>query len=205
MEYKNKILLTIVAIAIAVLIGGAAFFGGWSFRGKYDNVCSGTTELKPDTVRLRRIDTVFLQIPPDYDIVEEEYAKKVKVPLAVHDTVTLVDSVWVTLPFERHYTRIGEVADVWYSGYDAKIDSAVVYKHTTTQIIKQPYEVARMPRLTLDLGAVAMWHEQAVKPFAVGKLNLNRPHTTFTAFGAINPDGDWAAGVSVSYRIGLLK
>ena len=62
-----------------------------------------------------------------------------------------------------------------------------------------------MPRLTLDLGAGAMWHDDAVKPYAIGKLSLNQPRTTFTAFGAVNHEGEWGAGLTVTYRLNLIK
>ena len=156
-----------------------------------------------DTITIDHWDTTYLPSPPDTITSEEKIP--VPVPYYIKETDTVHDSVLVVLPYEHHHARVDSLLDIWYSGYQAKIDSIVAYKHLTTQIIKQPYEVTKMPNLTLDLGAGAMWHEQAVKPFAVGKLNLNRPHTTFTAFGAVNPDGDWAAGLTVTYRLNLIK
>lgn len=156
-----------------------------------------------DTITIEHWDTTYLPSPPDTITSEEKIP--VPVPYYIKDTDTVHDSVLVMLPYEHHHAQVDSLLDIWYSGYQAKIDSIVAYKHHTTQIIKQPYEVPKMPVLTLDMGAGAMWHEQAVKPFAVGKLNLNRPHTTFTAFGAVNHEGDWTAGLTVTYRMNLIK
>ena len=195
MTKKTKIALIVVMVMFGLLI--ASFFVGYHVRDG---------QIQPpvaDTVRIDHWDTAYIPSPPDTIKSVEE--KPVPVPYYIKDTDTVHDSVLVVLPYEHHHAQADSLFDIWYSGYHTKIDSIVAYKHYTTQIIKQPYEVAKMPNLTLDLGAGAMWHEQAVKPFAVGKLNLNRPHTTFTAFGAVNPDGDWAAGLTVTYRLNLIK
>lgn len=195
MTEKIKILLLAVLLAMGLML--ASFLAGWKIRGE---------KMQPpvaDTITIDHWDTTYLPSPPDAITSEEKIP--VPVPYYIKETDTVHDSVLVVLPYEHHHAQVDSLLDIWYSGYQAKIDSIVAYKHLMTQIIKQPYEVSKMPNLTLDLGAGAMWHEQAVKPFAVGKLNLNRPHTTFTAFGAINPDGDWAAGLTVTYRINLIK
>lgn len=156
-----------------------------------------------DTVVVHRIDSVFIESVPD--TVTMEYTKVVKVPIYVATTDTVVDSVLVRLPFEQHRATLEDVADVWYSGYEARIDSAVVYRHHTTEIIKQPYEVYRMPRLTAELGAGAFYFENVVNPYAIGKIGYNAKHTTFSAFGAINHEGKWAAGGQITYRLNLIK
>ena len=184
-----------VVLVLIVLL--ATFFTGYHVRDRQ------IQPLVSDTITIDHWDTTYLPSPPDTITSEEKIP--VPVPYYIKETDTVHDSVLVVLPYEHHHAQVDSLLDIWYSGYQAKIDSIVAYKHLTTQIIKQPYEVSKMPSLTLDLGAGAMWHEQAVKPFAVGKLNLNRPHTTFTAFGAVNPDGDWAAGLTVTYRINLIK
>lgn len=191
---RNKIIALVVLVLIVLL---ATFFTGYHVRDRQ------IQPLVPDTITIDHWDTTYIPSPPDTIKSVEE--KPVPVPYYIKNTDTVHDSVLVVLPYEHHHAQVDSLLDIWYSGYQAKIDSIVAYKHHTTQIIKQPYEVSKMPNLTLDLGAGAMWHEQAVKPFAVGKLNLNRPHTTFTAFGAVNPDGDWAAGLTVTYRLTLIK
>lgn len=195
MTEKIKILLLAVLLAMGLML--ASFFAGWKVRGE---------KIQPpvaDTITIDHWDTTYLPSPPDTVTSEEKIP--VPVPYYIKETDTVHDSVLVVLPYEHHHAQVDSLLDIWYSGYQTKIDSIVAYKHLTTQIIKQPYEVSKMPSLTLDLGAGAMWHEQAVKPLAVGKLNLNRPHTTFTAFGAVNHEGDWAAGLTVTYRLNLIK
>ena len=189
------VIAALLLMLVSGLLGGIVGYN----RGK-----AGCQGMEPDTIVLHTTDTITLT-KEIHDTTVLTYYKTIQVPLTVVEVDTVVDSVRVTLPFERHFASLEDVANVWYSGYEARIDSAVVYNHHTTQIIKQPYEVSKMPSLTLDLGVGAMWHEKAVKPFAVGKLNLNRPHTAFTAFGAVNHEGDWAAGLTVTYRMNLIK
>lgn len=170
----------------------------------YNNGKAGCRGVEPDTIVLHTTDTITLT-EKIHDTVTKTYYKTIQVPFSVVEVDTVVDSVRVTLPFERHFASLDSVADVWYSGYDAKIDSAVVYKHTTTQIIHQPYEVARMPRLTLDVGAAAFYSEKSINPCLVGEMRYNAKHTTFSAFGAVNHEGKWGAGIGVTYRMNIIK
>lgn len=117
----------LVLMLVAGILGGIIGYG----HGKRSVV--PTEVVKTDTIRTT--DTIKLPAPPP-DTVTLTKVKTVKVPL--HDTVTLVDSVWVDLPYEQHFARLDSVADVWYSGYDAKIDSATIYKHQQT-VIEQYY------------------------------------------------------------------
>lgn len=182
-------------LAFGLLLAG--FAGGWKIRGEH------VTAPKADTVTIHTTDTCWLPSVPD--TVKETITKVVKVPLSDVEIEPGVDSVQVALPFERHHATLEDVADVWYSGYQARIDSAVVYKHHTTEIIRQPYEVARMPRVTLDLGAGAFYGENRVNPYLVGEMRYNAQKTTFSAFGAIDHEGRWGIGVGVTYRINLIK
>lgn len=124
---------SVVLIGALVLMLVAGILGGIIGYGHGKRSVAPTEVVKTDTIRTT--DTVRLPAPPP-DTVTQTKTKTVKVPL--HDTVTLVDSVWVDLPFEQHFARLDSVADVWYSGYDAKIDSATIYKHQQT-VIEQHY------------------------------------------------------------------
>lgn len=126
---KYSLLLggALLLMLVAGILGGIIGYG----HGKRSVV--PTEVVKTDTIRTT--DTIKLPAPPP-DTVTLTKVKTVKVPL--HDTVTLVDSVWIDLPFEQHFARLDSVADVWYSGYDAKIDSATIYKHQQT-VIEQHY------------------------------------------------------------------
>lgn len=129
MEKNAKTILAIIIVLAVVLLTAL----GLGIRIGRASVEPPEPTIVRDTIR--ETDTVRLPAPPP-DTVTLTKIKTVKVPL--HDTVTLVDSVWVDLPFEQHFARLDSVADVWYSGYDAKIDSAIVYKHRQT-IIEQHY------------------------------------------------------------------
>ena len=98
-----------------------------------------TEQPEPTVVRdtIRTTDTIQLPAPPP-DTVTKTITKVVQVPLSDVEVDTDVDSARITLPFEQHHAQLGDVADVWYSGYDAKIDSATIYKHQQT-VIEQHY------------------------------------------------------------------
>lgn len=153
------------------------------------------TAVRPDADSLIRIDSVPYPVPIPYPV--PQYVDG--------DTIIIHDTVVVYLAREHRLFSIQDTLDVWYSGIDPKIDSINLYYHHTTEIIKQPYEVAKMPRLTLDLGAAAFYCDKRVNPFLVGEMRYNAPKTTFTAFGGIDHEGRWGAGVGVTYRINLIK
>ena len=197
MTEKIKILLLAVLLAMGLML--ASFFAGWKIRGE---------KMQPpvaDTIRIERVDTVTLVEPRDTltRIVWKPY------PVAVHDTTLIhhhtTDSIWLSLPYEHRYMAKEDTLEVWYSGVDPKIDSAKVYFHHTTEIVKQPYEVVRLPILTLDFGAGAFYHERQVFPYALAEMHYNAKKTTFSAFGVIDHQARWAAGASVTYRMNIIK
>ena len=133
----------LLLMLVAGILGGIIGYG----HGKRSVV--PTEVVKTDTIRTT--DTIKLPAPPP-DTVTLTKVKTVKVPL--HDTVTLVDSVWIDLPYEQHFARIDSVVDLWYSGYDATIDSAVVYKHKQT-VIERHYITQPAPSNIIGLEAGA--------------------------------------------------
>ena len=197
MTEKIKILALALLLAAGLLLGG--FAAGWKIRGEK------IPSMVADTIRIEKVDTVTLVEPRDTltRIVWKPY------PVAVHDTTLIhhhtTDSIWISLPYEHRYMAKEDTLEVWYSGVDPKIDSAKVYMHHTTEIIKQPYEVAKMPRLTAEIGAAAFYSDKSINPFLVGKMRYNAPITTWSAYGAVNHEGKWGAGVGVTYRMNLIK
>ena len=197
MTEKIKILALALLLAAGLLLGG--FAAGWSLRGHQQE------PIPSDTITIMKVDTVTLVGQRDTltRIVWKPY------PVAVHDTTLIhhhtTDSIWISLPYEHRYMAKEDTFEVWYSGIDPKIDSAKVYMHHTTEIVKQPYEVARMPRLTLDVGAAAFYSDKSINPCLVGEMRYNAPKTTWSAYGAIDPQARLAAGVSVTYRMNLIK
>ena len=123
MNYEKKKIL--IELAIALFVAVSLFAVGFSIGVK-------TKHYEPTIVcdTIRTTDTVRLPAPPP-DTVTKTVTKVKKVPLYITTTDTVVDSVLVRLPFEQHYAMLEDVADVWYSGYEAKIDSAVVFDPTT--------------------------------------------------------------------------
>ena len=193
----SKDLKAKIAIIGAVLLVVLSFIAGCQ-AGR------GTKTPPPpaDTIRIHTIDTVRIASVPDTVTTTE--TRYVSVPVYIRDTDTIREPVTVPLPFEQHFARIGEVADVWFSGYQARVDSAVAYEHHTTELIRQPYEVPKMPRLTAGVGCGAFYQEKRVNAYLFGEIRYNAPKTTFGTFAAIDQNGRWCAGASVSYRLYIL-
>lgn len=197
MTEKIKILAIAILLAAGLML--ASFAAGWSLRGHQQE------PIPSDTITIMKVDTVTLVEPRDTltRIVWKPY------PVAVHDTTLIhhhtTDSIWISLPYEHRYMAKEDTLEVWYSGIDPKIDSAKVYMHHTTEIVKQPYEVTRMPRLTLDVGAAVFYTDKSINPCLVGEMRYNATKTTWSAYGAIDHEGKWGAGVSVTYRMNLIK
>lgn len=192
MTEKIKILLLAVLLAMGLML--ASFLAGWKIRGE---------QMQPpiaDTIRIERVDTVTLVEPMVDTLIR--YVNRL---YPVTDTVWRNDTMFVQLPYEHRYYGVPDTVEVWYSGVDPTLDSVKVYEHYTTEIIRQPYEVAKMPRLTLDLGAAAFYHESRINPCLVGEMRYNAKKTTFSAYGAVNHEGKWGAGVGVTYRMNIIK
>lgn len=194
MTEKIKILLLAVLLAMGLML--ASFLAGWKIRGE---------KMQPpvaDTIRIERIDTVTLtesRVDTLIRVVERLR------PVAIYDTIVRGDTIYAMLPYEHRYWQSKDTLEIWYSGVDPAIDSVRLYEHHTTEIIRQHYEVAKMPRLTLDLGAGAFYMDKSINPFLVGEMRYNAKKTTFSAYGAIDHQGRWAAGGSVTYRMNLIK
>lgn len=157
-----------------------------------------------DTVRLERTDTCWLPSPPD-TVTKTEY-KTVLVPAGDVEIDTDVDSARVTLPFEQHHAQLEDVADVWYSGYMAKIDSARVYKTTVTEIIRQPYEVTvpKNPLLTLDVG-IGNHEWKSLDPYVFARATINADKWKIEPYVGYTYSKQPMFGLSVSRSFILIK
>lgn len=195
MKRDGLVILVAIAAALGMLVG--AFLVGYHVRD---------AQLQPpvaDTVTIVTRDTTFLPSPPD--TVTNTREIPVPVPSYIKDTDTIHDTITVILPFEQHHARLGEVADVWYSGYRAQIDSALLYETHTTQIIREPYIKEHSPQLTFDLGVGGLYNEKRVNPYMFGEMRIAAPKTTWTVYGGITHEGRWGAGAAVSYRITIMQ
>lgn len=192
-ELKTFAFLLLSALGLML---GAGILGGKIGYDKGKSKC--VTETVTDTVY--KTDTIVY-----HQFSTDTVLKVVKVPFYVTTTDTLVDSVWVELPMEWHLASVPDTADVWYHGVMAEVDSMKFYyceKVITNTIVKTDYKT---PRLTLDVGAGALYHEERINPYLVGEMRYNRPKTTFSAFGGVNYEGEWAAGLNVTYRMNIIK
>ena len=190
----RHIALVVVLAVMLALVGGVA---GWSMRG---------ARIEPpatDTIRIHTIDTLRIASVPD--TVTNTVTKFLNVPVYIVDTDTIFEPVMVPIPIEHHFARIGEVADVWFSGYQARIDSAVAYEHHTTEIVNHPIGVNKMPRLTAGFGCGAMYREKRVNAYLVGEMRYNAPKSTFSTFAAIDQNGRWCVGGEACWRLTIIE
>lgn len=193
---KRKIAIALIVVFLVALILLAMFNAGYRYRGEQ------IQPLAPDTVTIHHWDTIFLPSPPDtINSVEE---KPYPVPYYIKDTDTIHDSILVVLPYEHHQADLEDVATVWYSGYDTKIDSALVYKHHTTQIIHQPYEVFKTPRLTVDLGVGNHKWDQ-LDPYVFAKATVVAGNWKIEPYAGYTYSQQPMFGISVSRSIVLVK
>lgn len=194
-DARHIAIVAVLALLIA-LLGGVA---GWCMRGEKKQTQPPPI---PDTTWFTITDTVTLVEPRD------SLTRIVWKPYPVHDTTFVIrhttDSIFVMLPYEHRHLHRPDTLDVWYSGVDARIDSATVYYHHTTELIRQPYEVPKMPRLTAGVGVGAFYQEKRVNAYLFGEMSYNATKTTFGAFAAIDPTGQWCAGATVSYRLNII-
>lgn len=178
LKYSMAFAAMLILMLIAFSLGGLVGLVGY-YKGKESFVP------ETETIVIHTTDTLRLPASPP-DTVTLTKVKTVKVPL--HDTVTLVDSVWVDLPFEQHFARLDSVADVWYSGYDAKIDSAIIYKHQQT-IIEQHYitEPSKPNIIGIEAGArdASVMYMRQLGSFYVGISAGSTYEGTATAKGVV--------------------
>ena len=190
----RHIALVVVLAVMLALAGGVA---GWSMRGE---------RIEPpvtDTIRIHTVDNIRIASVPD--IITNTVTRYVSVPVYVRDTDTIFEPVLVPIPIEHHFARIGEVADVWFSGYQARIDSAVAYEHHTTEIVNHVIESNKMHRLTAGVGCGAFYQEKRVNAYLFGEMRYNAPKSTFSTFAAIDQNGRWCVGGEACWRLTLIK
>ena len=138
---------TILAIII-VLLAALLITLGLGIRIGRASVEPQEPTIVRDTIR--KTDTVRMPAPPP-DTVTKTITKVKKVPLYIATADTVVDSVLVQLPFEQHFAHLDSVADLWYSGYEAKIDSAIIYKRSQT-IVENTLNIACFNMCAQHLG-----------------------------------------------------
>ena len=195
MADKIKTFAFILLAAVGLMLG-VAILGGKIGYDKGRAACEA--EIVTDTVYVT--DTVTVH---QFSI--DTVIKVVQVPFLVKTTDTLVDSVWVELPMEWHLASVPDTADVWYHGVMAEVVSMKFYMQNTVITNTVTKTEWKMPRLTLDLGAGAMYCDKTINPYIVGELRYNRPKTTFSAFGGVNQEGRWGAGLNVTYRMNIIR
>ena len=135
----------LLLVVMAGLLGGIIGYD----KGKQ----SASVVPKHDTIRITKTEKHFIVSPPD--TVTQTKIKYVPVPEYIHDKDTIFDTIMVKLPFEQHFTKLADVADVWFSGFEPRIDSAITYRHHTTEIIYQTIqEPSPKNMISVTAGAV---------------------------------------------------
>lgn len=186
----DLVLLVAVIAIIAAITGGIIGYN----RGK-----ASCPECNGETIVVEHIDTVTLVGPRD------TLTRIVWKPYPVHDTVNIGDTTYLMLPYEHRHYSSPDTLDVWYSGVDPRIDSTRVYVRNTTITNTVCQTDYKMPRLTANLGAGALYIDKGFNPYLIGEIRYNATKTTFAAFGAVDHTGRWGAGLNVTYRINIIK
>lgn len=198
MEKEFKRIAVYLAMALLLMLV-SGILGGIIGHNKGVKSCAPRVT---DTIVINKTDTVTLvgnKVDSLIRIVDRPY------PVPVTDTFWRDDTMFVSLPYEHRYYCAEDTLEVWYSGVDPKIDSAIVYMHHTTEIIRQSYDIAKIPRLTADIGVSALYYDRRINPFVVGEIRYNSDRTTWSVYGAVNHECEWGAGIGVSYRFDILK
>lgn len=140
----------IFSLVLAVMLVVAGFVAGWKTSQK---ALPPSQESLHDTIVM--VDTMSIIMPPD--TITKTELKTVYVPQT--NIVVVNDSTYaVELPYEQHHFSMLDTIDVWYSGYDSRIDSVKYYNRTTTIEI---HDIVEMPQPWFALygGAGADWFD----------------------------------------------
>jgi hypothetical protein len=178
-KYSLLLCGALLLMLVAGILGGIIGYG----HGKRSSAPKEV--VKTDTIRTT--DTIKLPAPPP-DTVTKTITKIVQVPLTDVEVAPDVDSARVTLPYEQHLAQLGDVADVWYSGYDAKIDSAIVYKRSQTIVEKHYITPPAKPNIiAVEAGAkdASILYLRQLGSFYVGISAGSTYEGTATAKGIV--------------------
>lgn len=140
----------LIGFILAVVLVAVGFAAGWKSSR---HALPPSQEPLYDTIVM--VDTTSIIMPPD--TITKTELKTVYVPQT--SIVTVNDSTYgVELPYEQHHFSIPDTMDVWYSGYDSRIDSVKYYNRTTTIEI---HDVVEAPQHWFALygGASADWFD----------------------------------------------
>lgn len=157
----EKKIYTLFALIMLGMLLSMVFFGlgakvGYD-RGKRlfeQNEPQRDTITIHDTIKVKPSDT-----PTVKDSVVGEDLKPI--PITVHDTCWVHDTCNVYVNIGHHHTNVPGVADIWYSGFDSKIDSMNFYQQTKyiTERVEVPVEG---PRYNNTISIVAGFNDASV-------------------------------------------
>jgi len=173
----GKLRVVIVALAGLILYAVLAFIFGYTvaernFAEQHNNY-RDTVWLTPDTVRL----------PP---IVKDSLIKEpypFPVTIAVHGD-TIHDTIIARIPMTQKHYVYTDTAEIWASGFNLNIDSAVFYTRHETHLIDNTPPVKAVT-LTLETGVEGVLAEKNFVPalYAEGGVLLWRRVKVSAGFG----------------------
>lgn len=135
MEDKIKVFGTLLILCIAIIL---TFLGLGIHIGHKKAVSEMQFSTKTDTVTIH--DTVTIQPSENPSVKDSVIGSEPElVPITVHDTCWIHDTCYVYLAIEHHHTNVPDIADIWYLGFNARIDSMRFYQQT--QYITERVEV----------------------------------------------------------------
>ena len=147
----EKKIYTLFALIMLGMLLSMVFFGlgakvGYD-RGKRlfeQNEPQRDTTTVEDTIKVKPAEPTNPTEPPAVkDSVIGEEPKPL--PITVHDTCWEHDTCYVFVNIAHHHTNVPGIADIWYSGFDARIDSMNFYQQTKyiTERVEVPVEGLR--------------------------------------------------------------
>lgn len=127
---KKKLIACIAAFLTGLLLSLFLFNAG--VKSGYERCVNELTEPQrdtttvEDTIKIKPIEPTETQTVKDSVIGEDLKL----IPITVHDTCWVHDTCYVYVNIAHHHTNVPGIADIWYSGFDAKIDSMNFYQQT---------------------------------------------------------------------------
>lgn len=158
MESEKKLYILFAMIMFGLFMG-LVFFGLGTKMG-YEKCKGSFVEPQRDTITIH--DTIKVK-PSDTPTVKDSVVGEdlKPIPITVHDTCWVHDTCYVYVNIGHHHTNVPGVADIWYSGFDAKIDSMNFYQQTKyiTERVEVPVEG---PRYNNTISIVAGFEDASV-------------------------------------------
>lgn len=154
-----------------------------------------------DTIYIWRTDTCIVK---DYDTIVENVVRYKQI--SIHDTAfVFVSDDTIEVPITQKWYHEDSLCDVWVSGYEPNLDSLHLCQQHTTEIVNHFREVAKMPRLTAEIGCGAFYLPNRLVGSVGAEVRYNADKFTIGAFADYTTEKKPIFGLKASYRFNLVN